>query len=73
MNLIKRIQMSYDDSYDYFDNIVHKLDAPKWQEFLFDIIYPNWYKDIRYEEWNDFYRAYTNKHQDNWIGNDEHY
>jgi len=73
MNLIKRIRISYNNSYDYFENIVHERDAPKWQEFLFNIIYPEWYQDIRCEQFDEMYRAYTNKHQDNWIGGDDPY
>ena len=62
--------MSYDDSYDYFGDIVYEPGVPpKWQEFLFNIIYPGWYQDARYEEWNDFYRSETDPSHPEYIGN----
>ena len=58
-NLIIRIQDFYDESYDDLEKNLYEIEQSKWKEFLFNLVFPEWYRELRQNEWNEWYWEYT--------------
>ena len=58
-NLIKNIQWSYDCFYDDCQQNLYEIEESKWKEFLFNLVFPEWYKELRQYEWDEWYWEYT--------------
>ena len=58
-NLITRIQDFYDESYDDLEKNLYEIEQSKWKEFLFNLVFPEWYRELRQNEWNEWYWEYT--------------
>ena len=58
-NLIKNIQWSYDCYYDRLEKNLYEIEQSKWKLLLFNLVFPEWYKELRQNEWDEWYWEYT--------------
>ncbi len=54
--MLKSIQTLYDEFYDDHEDDFEY--GAGWKTFLFNLVYPNWYKDLREEEWRSWHSDY---------------
>ena len=54
--MLKSIQTLYDDFYDDHEDDFEY--GAGWKTFLFNLVYPDRYKDLREEEWRSWHSDY---------------
>ena len=54
--MLKSIQTLYDEFYDDHEDDFEY--GAGWKTLLFNLVYPNWYKDLREEEWRSWHSDY---------------
>ena len=53
-NLITNIQWSYDCYYDRLEKNLYEIEQSKWKLFLFNLVFPEWYRELRQNEWDEW-------------------